>query len=79
MQSANFNGSSKNDNFQLKYFVLCFLFLLRNRLWTVTFARIIFSSQILFFHRNLRNLRSVARTQGCKGYKSLHRRVIMLK
>ena len=28
MQSANFNGSCKNDNFQLKYFVLCFLFLL---------------------------------------------------
>ena len=28
----------------------------------VTFARIIFSLQILFFHRNLRNLRSVART-----------------
>ena len=26
MQSANFNGSCKNDNFQLKYFVLCFLF-----------------------------------------------------
>ena len=29
MQSANFNGSCKNDNFQLKHFVLCFLFLLR--------------------------------------------------
>ena len=29
MQSANFNGSCKNDNFQLKYFVLRFLFLLR--------------------------------------------------
>ena len=26
MQSANFNGSCKNDNVQLKYFVLCFFF-----------------------------------------------------
>ena len=40
MQSANFNGSCKNDSFQLKYFVLCFLFLLRNRLWTHVRAKI---------------------------------------
>ena len=40
MQSANFNGSCKNDIFQLKYFVLCFLFLLRNRLWTHVRAKI---------------------------------------
>ena len=30
MQSANFNGSFKNDNFQLKYFVLCFSFFAQN-------------------------------------------------
>ena len=40
MQSGNFNGSCKNDNFQMKYFVLCFLFLLRNRLWTHVRAKI---------------------------------------
>ena len=40
MQSANFNGSCKNDNFQLKYFVLCFLCLLRNRLWTHVRAKV---------------------------------------
>ena len=40
MQSANFNGSCKNYNFQLKYFVLRFLFLLRNRLWTHVRAKI---------------------------------------
>ena len=31
MLSANFNGICKNDNFQLKYFVLCFLILLRTQ------------------------------------------------
>ena len=40
MQSANFNGSCKNDNFQLKYFVLCFLFLLSYRLLTHVRAKI---------------------------------------
>ena len=40
MQSANFNGSCKNYNFQSKYFVLCFLFLLRNRLWKHVKAKI---------------------------------------
>ena len=40
MQSANFNGSCRNDNFQLKYFVLSILFLLRNRLWPHVRAKI---------------------------------------
>ena len=30
MQSANFNGRCKNDDFQLKYFVLFFLFFPQN-------------------------------------------------
>ena len=40
MQSENFNGSCKNDNFQMKYFVLCSLFLLTNRLWAHVRAKI---------------------------------------
>ena len=34
MQSANFNGSCKNDNFQLKYFVLRSYFCSGHKLWT---------------------------------------------
>ena len=67
MQSVNFNGSCKNDNFQSKYFVLCFLFLLRNRLWKQVRAKI------------RKMCTPVNINMGCKGYKSLHRRVIMLK
>ena len=41
MKSVNFNGSCKNDNFQLKYFVLCFLFFYSEHiLWTHVRAKI---------------------------------------
>ena len=40
MLSANFNGSFKNDNFQLKYFVLCSYFCSEHILWTHVRAKI---------------------------------------
>ena len=73
MQSANFNGSCKNDNFQWKFLFCVSYFCSEHRLWTHVRAKI----------RQMCTPVKPSCTgyinMGCKGSKSLHRRVTMLK